>query len=632
MRFLSLLLWPFRVLLQLLLRPLRLRARRRALKEHGWVELHLEGAITELRSPPRLPALVRRFLKRDDEPKIDLSKLHRFATEVTSDPYAKGVLVRIGLLGGGFASAERVRAELGRIRAAGKLLVVHLASHAGNRELLVAAGASRLLMTPSGALASTGAAATSLYLAETLEKAGIRFEVAARGRYKSAPDQLTRTSRTEWDRAQTQALIDELDHAIANALMEGRRLDVQGAEELMDRCPIVGTAAFALGYVDGLARDEDLPEIARTCTSASEAPTFLPAPTYLDLRVLPPIFSRKKKRVGVVEVHGSIVDRGSPYAPYFGKLAVERAVVNDVRAALEDPTIGAVVLHVDSRGGSVTASDAMYSAIRRLAQEKVVIACFGDVSASGGYYVGCAARAIVCSPLTITGSIGVFAMFPTWPGLGRKLAVHPDVVKNRKNAALHDPWRELDDAGRAHADAEVGAMYESFLGLVAEARKKTRDEVHELAEGRVWTGRAAHERGLIDGLGGLDEAVQRAKEAAGGHFEDTPVLVRSRRYHPRPGPYDAEAAKKDHKPEDGRGELGLASWTGLGGSDPDGADGAAGALGAALQGLLGAPGPGRALTELLSRGPGGAVAEELLLLTLTAPRFPVLLAYAPIDV
>ncbi|MCK6550489.1 S49 family peptidase [Myxococcota bacterium] len=592
MRFLLWLIAPFRLLIALLLRPLKLRARRRALKEHGWVEAHLEGAVHEVRPISRLPKIVKRFLPQDEAPRIVLSRLHKFSVELASDPYAKGVLVRLGAIGGGWASAMRIRDELARLRDAGKEVVIHVASHAGNREILVATAGTKVYMTPSGGLASVGSAATSLYLKDTLAKLGVTFEVSKRGRYKAAPEQFTRTDRSEGDREQTKALVDALDDALLNGIMQGRGVDRATAERMIDDAPMVGAMAAKKGWVDGLARDEELPGVVQAIARSEKAPVLMGAGTYLQVRELGPLLPRRRKRVGIVEVHGAIADRGSPYAPYFGKLAVERAVVNDLRAALEDSSIGAVVLHVDSRGGSVTASDAIWSAVKRLDQEKPVIACFGDVSASGGYYVACGARAIVCSPLTVTGSIGVFAMYPTWPELTRMLGVHHDVISNRLNAALYDPWVGIDDRARAHADHEVGVMYENFLELVAAARRKTRDEVHAVAEGHIWTGRAARDVGLVDGTGGMVEAIDRARAAAKTKLAEDPVVVHSRRHHGRPDPYEPDEKEK--------------------------------------QAALG--GPIELLGELVGRGPGGAIARELLLLTLTSSRRAPAIAYAPIDV
>lgn len=538
MRLLLFLLWPIRFLVSLITKPLIRRSRRKALSKHGWIEIHLEGEIRELRHQSRLPPIIKRWLRREDPPQVVLSRLRRFAAEAAEDPLVRGVLVRLDLLGGGWASAAAIRAELDKLKDAGKELYIHLANHAGNREFLIASAADRLSMTPAGAIAAIGSASKGLFLKDTLDRLGVRVEVAAKGRFKSAPEQMTRNDRSEWDRLQTKALIDTYDDALQDAIQRGRKLSAEKANALIDRAPVIGVHALEEGWCDELARDEDLPERVQSLLKLDEPPELVGAGRYLQwsdrLRKKP---RRKDKVVGVVQVHGAIVDQASSYGSYFDRFAATKPVVSDLRAALEDDKVGAVILHVDSRGGSVTASDAIYAAVRRLDQEKPVIACFGDVSASGGFYVACGARAIVCSPLTITGSIGVFGMYPTWPELAERFDVHHDVIKNHAHAALNDPWVKMPEEARQHAEREVEAMYEVFLSLVAAARKKTRDQIHEVAEGRVWSGSAAHAVGLIDGLGGMQEALERAKAAAPElRFAEDPVYVHAKQTMDRPDP------------------------------------------------------------------------------------------------
>lgn len=558
MRLLRLIFAPLTLLLRLLLRPLRLRRRARLLHPHGWIELHLEGEVLEHRPvEPRGQRWVRRLLRREAPRRVVLARLRKLVDELLTDPHLKGVLIQIGPLQGGWASAESIRKELLRLKEKKVPLLVHLKSHAGNRELLVAAAGTELWMTPPGAWAAIGSAAQGLYLKDLLERFGVTIEVAHRGRFKSAPDRFTRNDRSEPDREQTQALIDALDEALLTALAEHYGTDRSDAEAKVDRAPLVGSHALTEGHVRALVRDEDLTEKVATfaqITTDKKHP-FRPvgAGGYLDRRRLPPLWARRQKHLGIVEVHGAIVDQ-APAGPLGGggRSAIEGVVVADLRAALADPSIGAVILHVDSRGGSVTASDGIYAAVKRLAAEKVVIACFGDVAASGGYYVACGAKEIVASPLTVTGSIGVFGMIPTWPLVAERYAVHHDVLKNRRHAAIYDPWRGFDDEARALADREVGAMYEDFLALVGAARKMTRDQVDAVAQGRVWTGRAAQQVGLVDGLGGMPEAIERAKKAYGKPLAEDVVLIKARGPVPRPGPRPAEEATP-------KAELGVAA-------------------------------------------------------------------------
>lgn len=540
MRILRALLFPLRFILSVILYPFRLRSRGRMLKEHGWAELWLEGDVIELRPIEKWAQdVLRKLLKQRDGPRVVLSRLRAFTEAFVKDPHAKGVLVRIGPLGGGWASTDEIRQQLLRIQRAGREVLVFIDPSAGNREMLVASAGTRILMPPSGGLSATGIAASGLYLKDTLDKLGLKMEVASMGRFKSAPEQFTRADRSEFDRIQTEAIVDALDDAMLTGLSEGTRFDKDSAEALLRACPVVGTHALERGFVQGLTHEEDLVEDVMATGGFEEAPTLLGAGDYVDAQTVRAPWRRNKKRVGVVEVHGAIVDQAPGFSGGGERMAVRQAVVDDLRAALADKTVGAVVLHVNSRGGSVTASDAIWAAVRRVDKDKPVIACFGDISASGGYYVACGARSIVASPLTITGSIGVYAMLPTWPELGKRIGAGHDVIKNFPNANLYNPWAGLDDDARAHAQGEVAAMYDEFLGKVAQARGLAKEAVQEIAEGRVWMGRAAREHQLLDGLGGMQEALQRAKDEAGGRFEAEPSLIRSHRSRPRPAPFES---------------------------------------------------------------------------------------------
>lgn len=542
MRLLRLLFAPLSLLLRVLLRPLALLMRARAAGD-GWLELELEGDVLEY-PPARLP-LVRRLLRaREEPPRVVLTRLDRLAREVVADPRVRGVLVRLGPLGGGWTTTIRVRQALAKMRDSGKKIVVHVTHYTGNREYVVATAGSTVTTVPPAVIAPAGSAASTLFLGETLARAGVKIEVASAGRYKSAPDALTRTTRSEPDREQATALVKAFDDALVDALVEGRKLSRERAHAAVDGAPFIGARAVEAGLTDATTHDEDLPRVLQKLDTRPEAPELVGAADYLGQRVLPPILRPRRKIVGIVQVHGAIVDRLNPVLGMANNTAaVEKAVINDLRAAQADKRVGAVVLHVDSRGGSVIASDAIYAAVKRLNAEKPVIACFADVAASGGYYVACGARAIVASPLTVTGSIGVFAMLPTWPGLAEKLSIHPDSIHLHAHADMADPWRSRTEEERAHGQVEVMALYRDFISLVARARNMTVEAVDEVAQGRVWIGTDAAARGLLDGLGGLDEALQRAKAAAGSlRFAEDPVVVRAKKPMPRPEPVAEKAA------------------------------------------------------------------------------------------
>ncbi len=581
----------------LLLWPLTELARRRVLAGRGWVELKLAGEVTELRREERPQDVLLRKLLRQPEPKrVVLERLEVLVDELLSDRLARGVLVRLGPLGGGWASADAIRKQLARLRDGGKHVIVHGERMLGNRELLVATGGSRLLVPPTGIIVAGGVAAPGLFFRGLLDWAGITVEVASAGRFKSAPDQFTRAERSGPDLEQTRALVDALDQALLDALRSGRGLEEEKAKSFLEASPVVGRRAEEIGLVDGLTLDEDLLEEVGKADGITRKMPPLGAGRYLQVRRTPNPWRRAERHVGVVRVCGNIVDEAPAQGLGGSEAAVEGRVVADLRAALRDPMVASVVLLVDSRGGSVTASDGIWAAVHRVNKEKPVVACFGDVSASGGYYVACGARAIVASPLTVTGSIGVFALVPTWPELTRRLRIGRDVVKGLENADFYDPWGGFDERRRAHAQREVEIMYEVFLERVSAARGMERDAVHAVAEGRVWIGSDAHDAGLVDGLGGFAEAVDRARHLAGGRIAIEPRVVRASGSQSRPSP---AARAGEVSPAD------MLRWLVAPASGTD---------------MVGA---------LLGSGPDSALARELLGLWLARPG-PQVLAWAPV--
>ncbi|MFO0723983.1 MAG: signal peptide peptidase SppA [Myxococcota bacterium] len=540
MGLLRILAFPFVLLVQLLRRPLLLRRKKRAAGKDGWVELELEGSVVEYRPAPE--PWYRRMIPWRQEPRlVTLAGVERLVLELKGDPTVKGLVLRMSDATMSLRAAAQLRALMKELRATNKDVVAWIAHSAGNKEYILATAARQIWAMPAAILAPVGAASSGLFLKEALDRLGVRFEVRAAGKYKSAPDALTRVDRSDADREQTEAIIGAVDRTLVQAVSEGRGISEAEAIAKIDQAPASGARALEAGLVDALIYDED---VARTLSPQTEQKIpaeLVDARDYLSARTIQPLFRGRKKWVGVVEVHGAIMEQAGPFSSATGgAVATEKAVVADLRAALAHPKVGAVVLHIDSRGGSVIASEAMYGMIRRLDEEKPVIACFGDVAASGGYYVACGARTIVASPLTITGSIGVFSMMPTWPELAARLGLHPDLLKNRLHAALYDPWRSPTEEERAHGQAEVEGMYEAFLAKVAAARKKTRDEVHAVAQGRVWMAEAAKEAGLVDGLGGFTEALERAKAEGKGTYERDPRLIRAKRPLPRPDPREEE--------------------------------------------------------------------------------------------
>ena len=523
---LRLLLLPLVALLRLLLWPIRAFRRTRAATPGALLEVTIRGSVPE--GPPRpeprwsLRGIVQR---RRRSRTLRLPALRKLIDEAIVDPRVAGLLVTMHPLGDGWASLEALREELVRVRAAGKRLVVWLPQGAGNREIYVASAGTTLVAPPTVDVALTGIKSERHFLRGALDLAGLDVELHARKEFKSAADGLVRSDRSPGDRLQSTAIVEAIDRALVSAIADGRKLDDVAARALLDAGPTRASVAKERGLIDLVGHDDDLEVLLGA--------KLQPASRYLEkrraLRDLRPLLPRRRKVIAIVEVHGTITSGATPLARAMGPVALEEQVVADLRAAERDPRVAAVVLDVDSRGGTVTASDAMYAAAARLARKKPVIARMADVAASGGYYVASAGRAIVARPLTLTGSIGVVAARPIAARLADRLGITRDVIARGRYADLDAVTRAPTDDERALIAREIDGHYESFVGIVAGARGRPFDEIEPLARGRVYVGSEAHDKRLVDHLGGLDRALALAREAVPGVvLDDEPSVIAAR--------------------------------------------------------------------------------------------------------
>ncbi|MBI5513160.1 MAG: signal peptide peptidase SppA [Deltaproteobacteria bacterium] len=506
--------------LRLALLPL-LHLRHRTLVPKGsWVRVKLEGPLTEL-SPP-----AQRWL-RAVRPQVSVAGLRMLAEAVAQDDHVAGVLFELRGVACGWATAQSVRDVVGALRAAGKKTVAYLPFGASTREYHLAVACDTVLIAPQASLAPLGVAAGSTFLKGLLARGGIEAEVLARKEFKSAGESFSRDGFSEANRQQLDALLDRFQGAFLQAISDGRRVDLDRARSLVDNGPYRPSDGVRDGLVDALAYEDQVPSHL-----GPKGTKVVSAPVYLRLRralrfspVLP------AQRVGVVEVRGAIVPQ-SRYA--FGSVADAERIVGALRVARAVPRIGAVVLYVDSRGGSALASDVIAREVERVQEEKPVVAYFSDVAASGGYYVAAPTRAIVAQPTTVTGSIGVIAMRFLASGTLGLLGVGQETLRRGARADLMSPYRRWDEGDRAAVEREIDGFYNDFVATVARGRKRSPEDVEPVARGRVWAGSDARDVGLVDALGGLDTAIARARELAGGRFHDDPVLISPPRNTPPP--------------------------------------------------------------------------------------------------
>lgn len=492
-----------------------------------WVHVRLRPRIVEIEKP--LPFFLEWIPGVSEARPTSLWLLRELVDLVLEDDRMQGVVFDVPNLVAGWATCQSLRDLMLRLRAGDKRVVVYLSRGGGNRELYVASAADRIVASPRSQLSPLGLAASFTYLKGLLDRAGLEVEVHRRAEYKTAAEPVTRESMSEAQREQTEALLETVDGALREALAARPGVDRARVDAFFDEALLGAEEAVKDGLIDGVCYEDELPTWlgeGREVTPVVRAPRYYAWRKKRFFRKVAP-----ERFIAVVPIHGTI--SGGPRATRGGmKLAT---TVATLRAARRNPFVQGVVLHVSSPGGSALASDLIHREVERLKELKPVVACFGDVAASGGYYVAACADEVVAQPLTVTGSIGVVSARLVSEPLLERFGVKIDTIRKAPHADMLSRPGKLAERERQILDREIESFYRAFVGIVAEGRGKPADEIEPLARGRVWSGRDAKERGLVDGLGGLEAAVERVRERLVGKLSDRarrklrPKLIRVRR-------------------------------------------------------------------------------------------------------
>ena len=404
-----------------------------------------------------------------------------------------------------WAKIEELRGAIGTFREQGKPVVAYL--EAGfTRDYALATAADRIVLAPEANLMVLGLSAEMAFLKDTLAKLGMEADFVHVGAYKSAPERMTRSTASDANREMVESIVGDQFDALLDMLADGRGADREEVERWVDQGLFDGQGAVAAGLADTLMYYDDMLE--------DEFPdddvTFLE-----DYLLESPRQTQAAGKVAMVFVTGVIMPGESRFDNLQGKIAGSESIIEDLQAAADDESVDAVILRVDSPGGSALASDLIWHEIVELRKEKPVIVSMSGMAASGGYYVACLGDSIFADKGTLTGSIGVFAGKMNRQEMYRKIGVNREFVTRGENALLFSDEGVFTDAQRTLFQAQMDGFYERFLGKVADGRKLTRDQVHEVAQGRVWTGRQGVERGLVDGVGGLERSLDAAKRRLG---------------------------------------------------------------------------------------------------------------------
>ena len=435
----------------------------------------------------------------------------------TVDSRVQAVLLHVRPLSVGYARIQELRDGLSRVRSAGKRVIalVDETSLNATRELYLASAADQIWIEPASLAPLAGIAGQYVYLAGFFEKIGIEWQVARVGEYKSAVEQFAGREMSPKAREMTDALLDGIFGQIVDGIAAGRGIDAAGVRALIEAAPGTPEELVAAKLADGVATRQDVLEKAGL-DGASE----LEAAAYQ--RVSPGSLGlRNGPTIALVFGEGSIVEeRGRG----FQKVFPADETVKALDAAAKDDEIRAVVLRINSPGGGAQASDKIWRAVSRVRAKKPIVVSMADYAASGGYYVASGANAIVTEPATLTGSIGVFLLRPSFSGLYKKLDIGTELLERGSFASVGGGDRPFTLAQQTRTDSFIAASYRGFLDRVSAGRGISTEAADALGRGRVWLGTDAFARKLVDEIGGLRTAVERARKEA--HIENEPDPVR----------------------------------------------------------------------------------------------------------
>ena len=455
---------------------------------------------------------------------MGLDQILKDLDKAAEDENISGILLRLSAIPTGSATVEEIRNALLEFKESGKFIYAFGDMYSQNA-YYVATVADSIFLAPEGLFLFSGLSAEATFYKKALDKLGVKVQVIRHGSYKSANEPFTREDLSEENREQIEGYVG----TIWNTWLEGISRERGISTDLLNRYAD-GLIAFnneqlvETGMIDGLIYFDQLIDMLKQKLGVGEEDDLesIALRRYKDV----PAGTKKeftRDRIAVIYAMGTVVD-GDAGEGFIGSERISKAI----RKARRDKSVKAIVLRVNSGGGSMIASDVIYRESRLAAEAKPFVVSMGDVAASGGYYIACPADTIVASPTTITGSIGVFSVIPNMQELmNEKLGITADVVKTNKHADLVSVFKPLHPEVEATFQKFVDDAYERFLEVVAEGRDRSTAQIDEIAGGRVWSGEDALEEGLVDMLGGLEASIEVAASMAGlenYRLQSLPVL------------------------------------------------------------------------------------------------------------
>ena len=429
--------------------------------------------------------------------------------KAAQNPKIQGIRLRSDFITAGWSQTRSIRKALENFKAEGKFIYSYADIYT-QKGYYLSSVADTIVLNPVGAFEFKGLASEVLYYKDFQDEYGVKMEVVRLGKYKSAVEPFLDNKMSDANRLQIKSLLMDLWGTLNKEVGSARNLNVDTLDDLINKQKIATPEdAVNQGLIDLLGYESDLEEMVKTRLQLEEKDELNFTSVSAVNQSKSDYNKEIKDRIAVVFAKGPIL-----YGEGTKNIIAQGVFIETLKELAEDDWIKAVVLRVDSPGGSALTSELLWQTINEVKKQKPVLVSMGNVAASGGYYIAAGANQIFADPMSITGSIGVFASLPNASGLMQNMGINAETVETHPNAMGYSIFQPLSPAFEAQTKKSIEKTYSTFKQRVADGRKLPEETVEELAQGRVWTGKQALENGLIDSLGGLQAAIQAAAKLA----------------------------------------------------------------------------------------------------------------------
>ena len=485
---------------------LRMREKPPSIADNSTLVLHLDGDLPE-RAPVEYPIP---FL--EQKTPLTVVNVWEMLRKAGADRRIKAIVLEPQNLSVGWGKLEEIRGDLEQFKKSGKPLYAFLKTP-GTREYYLATAATRIYLAPEDELNLKGMRFELMYFKKTLDKLGVQVEVEHAGKYKDFGDMFTRTNMSPETKEVLDSILDDLYGNLLQRIATARKKTVDEIRATIDQGPFLSGQAMQKGLVDSLRYEDQMFGELHEALQSGELKKL----SYREYAKISPasVGLEGKQRIALVTGQGGI-SRGDPDSDAFSN---DDGITSEsfnklLRKAEGDASIKGVIVRIDSPGGEVFASDAIWREMNLLSKKKPVVISMSDTAASGGYYIAMSGDPIVAYPGTLTGSIGVVYGKANLHGLYDKVGVSKDFLTRGRFADIDSDYKPLSPEGRAKLREAIDENYKMFVTKVAQARRRPFDQIEPLSQGRVWLGSQAKANGLVDQLGGLDRAIELVKEKA----------------------------------------------------------------------------------------------------------------------